>query len=305
MFETKSQSQAQIQKSPLSSRRITNRFLANDKKNESKSRQDEHIPQQNKRNSMSSLSSTATTISTTPTSSTSRSPERNRSNQKAVVDVIPSTVPSPKAVPYNENKNNDKEISCMDTVSTRSETEQLLQAEVEELRRKCEKLTAERYMMEGQLKEARQRNKSDEQRANDRHNVGTIHKFQLIQATRCASCSKAFKPNPSSPNVPISSQTCGHSICRSCCHKRLSAARRHRDESTLNSSEHLRNTISSDLFMCGMGNMSHVYSPSFDEHQRQVHECESCPICSTPRAFRPGKLNINEGLCTVLKLLDE
>ncbi len=301
MFETKSQTQ----KSPISSRRITNRFIANDKRNESKHREDERKSHENKCNSMSSQSSTATTISMSPASSTSRSPERNRSNQKTAVDVIPSTAPSPKAVPYNENKNNDKEISCMDTVSTRSETEQLLQAEVEELRRKCEKLTAERYIMEGQLKEARQRNKIDEQRTNDRHDVGTIHKFQLIQATRCAICSKAFKPNPSSPNVPISSQTCGHSICRSCCHKRLSAARRHRDESTLNSSEHLRNTISRDLFMCGMGNMSHVYSPSFDEHQRLVHECESCPICSTPRGFRPGKLNTNESLCTVLELLQD
>ena len=282
---------------PASSRKTAdNNGDKNKNKNEAKDGNDGHEQRhEGKRNSLSSLVSTATTATITPTSSRSRSPERSRSYQKSAVDLIPVTLPSPQK--------NIKEISCMDTVSTRSETEQLLQEKVEELRMKCEKLTAERYIIEGQLKEARQRNQANEQRSSN-NNVGTIHKFHLLQATRCASCSRTFKANPSSPNAPISSQACGHSICRNCCHKRLSQARRTpRNENAMNSSERLRNTISSDLFMCGMGDMSQVYSPSFEEHQRQ--ECESCPICCTPRAFRPGKLNINEGLCTVLKLLDD
>mmetsp|Transcript_5645 Transcript_5645/g.13020 ORF Transcript_5645/g.13020 Transcript_5645/m.13020 type:complete len:195 (-) Transcript_5645:1778-2362(-) len=193
----------------------------------------------------------------------------------------------------------------METVSTRTETEQLLQAEVENLRRKCEQLTAERYIMEGQLKEARHEKEKEEQLAKQK-STGTVHKFQLQQTMRCPMCTKVFRSIPSSLNAPIVSQACGHSVCRNCCHQRLSslaskAARRRRDE---NSSEHLRNTISSDLFMC-VGDMSQVIiSDSFDEQLRQEQECESCPICSAQKAFRHGKLFVNEGLCMVLKLLE-
>ena len=265
--------------------------------------------QENKCSSVSSLSCTATTVTNTPTSSSSlsRSPDRHRLHENSVVNNSALPFPSPSPSLCHTNKNNGKDILCnvsMETVSTRSETEQLLRAKVEELRRKCEILTAERYIVEGQLKEARQRNNYDKQHSSDRQNIGTIHKFQLQQTLICACCTKVFKSNLSSLNAPIASQSCGHSICRNCCHKRLSATRRHRDENTMNSSERLRSTISSDLFMCGMGDISQVYSPSFEERQRQLQECESCPICYASRAFRRGKLYVNESLCVVLKLLD-
>jgi len=261
--------------------------------------------QKGEHNSISSLSSAATTAIITPASSSSRSPDSHRLHKNSAMNNI-----SPPPLSRQKNKTNDRENYCnvlTETVSTRAETEQLLQAEIEELRRNCEKLTAERYIMEGQLKEARLGNKDNEQLSSDRQNIGTVHKYQLQQSMTCTSCTKVFKSNPSSGNAPIASQSCGHSICRNCCHKRLSAVRRHRDENTVNivnSSDFLRNTISSDLFMCGMGEMSQVYAPSVDERQRQLKECELCPICSAPRAFRHGKLCVNESLCIVLKLLD-
>lgn len=276
---------------------------------EKKAQKDGRHCHEDKHNSISLSSSTSTTALISPTSSSSRSPDRHRLHKNLAVNNL-----SPPPLSRHKNKTNDKESSCnvstetvstrSETVSTRSETEQLLQAEIEELRRNCEKLTAERYIMEGQLKEVRRRNKDNEQCSSDRQSIGTVHKFQLQQTMRCASCTNVFKSNPSSVNAPIASRACGHSICRNCCHKRLSAVRRHRDGNTVNSSERLRNTISSDLFMCGMGEMSQVYAPSFDERQRQLRECESCPICCAPKAFRHRKLCVNESLCIVLKLLE-
>lgn len=281
-----------------------------EKKREKKFKEVGQHRQKDKYNSATSISSTATTVTITPTSSSSpsRSPERLRLDKNSSVKDSFSPLPTPSSFLSHKNKNNGKDSSCnipIEATSMRSETEQLLQVEVGELRHKIEKVTTERYIVEGQLKEARQRNNNAEQYSSDRHNIGTVHKFQLQQTLRCAYCTKVFKSNPSSLNAPIASQACGHTICRNCCHKRLSAARRYRDENTMNSSERLRNTISSDLFMCGMGDMSQVYSPSFDEHQRQLQECESCPICCAPRAFRHGKLYVNESLCIVLKLLDD
>mmetsp|Transcript_4622 Transcript_4622/g.11870 ORF Transcript_4622/g.11870 Transcript_4622/m.11870 type:complete len:597 (-) Transcript_4622:1561-3351(-) len=263
----------------------------------------------NKNNSVGPLSSTVTTPTVSPTSSSSssQSPERDVLDESSAVDSFPSPLPSPSVSSCHEIKKYSKRTSCnvsMQTISTRSENEELLRAEVEELRRKCEKLAAERYKMEGQLKEARQRNRIHQTGSSDHQNIGTIHKFQLQQNLRCAGCMKVFKSNASSLNAPIASQACGHSICRNCCHKRLSAVRHHQDKIVMNSSERLRSTISSDLFMCGMGDMSQVYSSSFEEHQHQLQECESCPICSAPKAFRQGKLHVNESLCLVLKLLD-
>ena len=268
----------------------------NQNKNDEKAQKDDILPL---------LSSTATTGTISPTSSSSRSLNRNQVNESQTIKNNLLALPS--ASPSSSHKNNDKGIPCnvsMETVSSRSEVEQVLQAKVEELMCKCERLTAERYIMEGQLKEARQRNKHKEEQSSTRLGIDTIHKLQLQKVLTCAYCTKSFKSNPSSMSAPIASQACGHSICRNCCHTRLSAARRYRDENILNRSERLRNTISSDLFMCGMGDMSQVYSPSFDEHQRQLQAFESCPICSAPRSFRHGKLYINESLCIVLKLLD-
>ena len=264
---------------------------------------------------VSSLSSIATTATITPTSSSSpsRSPDKHRRYINSTNNNSPSPLPSPLSTSLR-HKNNDKNISwnvSMETVSTRSETEHFLQAEVEDLRQKCEQLTAERYIMEGQLKEARNKNE-ERSRSNDSDNDngkgGAVHKFQLQQTMRCGFCMKVFKSSPSSLNTPIASQACGHSICRNCCHQRLSssrkAARRRRDQNSLmDSSERLRSTISSDLFMCG-ADMDQVYSAiSFDE-QSQHDECESCPICRVPKAFRHGKLHVNESLCVVLQLLD-
>lgn len=259
---------------------------------------------QNMHNYAASSSSIVTTPTVTPTSSPSLSPSPDTCDIHEQSDI--GEYHSPLTSP-NNRKSDRKEsssITSMEMVSTRSENEQLLRAEVQELRQKCEKLTAERYIMEGQLREARQRNNRYDQESSDKQNIDTVNKFQLRQIVRCAGCMKVFNSNPSSMYVPIASQACGHSICRNCCQKRLSAVRRHRDEITMNSSERLRNTISSDLFMCGMGNMSQVYSPSFEEHQRQLQECEACPICCAPKAFRQGKLQVNESLCLVLKLLE-
>ena len=275
------------------------------KSSEKKIRGDGRDFYREKRNSVSSISSTATTATISPTSSSSRSrsPERHRSDQKETVEDIPSDLTSITPFSYHKNKNSERDIPCIDTISSRTEAEQLLQAEVEELRLRCEKLTAERYIIEGQLKEVRERNKvEEEERSKDINTVGMIHKYQLQQTMRCGSCNKVFKSDPSSSHAPIISLSCGHSVCRSCCHKRLAVARRHRDEIIMNSSERLRNTISSDLFMCGMGDMSQVYASASFDHQLQ--QCEACPICHAPKAFRPGKLNVNESLRVVLKLLE-
>lgn len=265
-------------------------------------------PHKNKNSSATSSSSTFTTSTFSPTtsssSSLSRSPKRHDLHENSDINNCPSPLTSLSVSSFHANKNSKKETSCNKTDSARSKNEQALRTEVEELRQKCEKLTAERYIMEGQLKEARQRNNSHQLESFDQQNIDTIHKLELQHTVRCAGCMKVFKSNPSSLDAPIASQACGHSICRSCCNKRLSFLRRHRDEIVMNSSERLRYTISSDLFMCGMGNMSQVYSPSFEEHKRQLQECESCPICCAPKAFRQGKLQVNESLCLVLKLLE-
>eukprot|EP00536_Pseudo-nitzschia_multiseries_P002903 jgi/Psemu1/284051/fgenesh1_pg.41_\ len=249
-----------------------------------------------------SMSSVATTATITPTSSASqsRSPDKYPAHGDPVAYNSPSRF-SPQHSRVSPQKNNSCNVS-METTSTRSETEQLLRAEIERLELKCEELTAERYIIEGQLKEARQRSYEGEQHFAEEQNHGTVHKFQLQQTLRCPQCNKVFKSNPSGIAAPISSTACGHSICRNCCHRQLSkAARRRRDdELNMSSSERLRSTISSDLFMCV--DMNQVYTGSFEEEQQR--EAESCPICHVPKAFRHGKLHVNISLCMVLKLLD-
>ena len=258
-----------------------------------------------------SSTTTPTTISPNSSISRSQSPDKDRSSKQVPFDDFPATLPSTPSPQHEKAQNNSRDISCVDTVSTRSETEQLLQAQVEELRLRCEKLTVERNVMDGQLKEARQRFQIAEahRRTRDKNNNAVmVRKSKLQQAMSCGYCNQPFQSDPSSLHAPILSQTCGHSICRNCCQKRLAVAQRHRDEhaSVVSSSERLWNTISSDLFTCGMGDMSQVYSsPSFDEHQRRVEQCESCPLCHAPKAFRPGKINVNESLCMVLKLVEK
>jgi len=253
--------------------------------------------------------STATTATITPTSSSSPS---SRSQEKHY-HYSTKNCNSPSLLQINNdynddnnnNNNNDIPINVsMETFSTRSETEQLLQAEVECFRQKCEELTAERYIVEGQLKEAREKEeRSSLSRCNGRLDDGIVHKFQLQQMMRCGYCLKVFKSALSSLNAPIASNACGHSICRNCCHERLSSSRkvrRRRRNENMDSSERLRSTISSDLFMC-VGDINQVYSSSFDDEN---DVSESCPICHTSRAFRHGKLHANESLCVVLKLLE-
>mmetsp|Transcript_21248 Transcript_21248/g.59093 ORF Transcript_21248/g.59093 Transcript_21248/m.59093 type:complete len:559 (-) Transcript_21248:2505-4181(-) len=245
-----------------------------------------------------SVSSVATTATISQTSSAS--PERSIDNYPS--NDAPADYSSSSRVSPHSQASSQKNIPCnvsMETTSTRSETDQLLRAEIERLQLRCEELTAERYIMEGQLKEARQKNNEGEQQPEQ--NPGKIHKFQLQQTLRCPQCNKVFKSNPSSIGAPISSNSCGHSICRNCCHKRLAkAARRRREEDNMSSSERLRSTISSDLFMCV--DMNQVYTGSFEEQQES--EAESCPMCHAAKAFRHGKMHVNISLCMVLKLLD-
>lgn len=150
-----------------------------------------------------------------------------------------------------------------------SETEQLLQAELENLRGRCEELTAERLIMEQQLEEARERISPPRS--------GAIHKFQLQQTMRCGACLQVFKSDPSSLRAPIASRACGHSICRNCCYRRARAQ---------------RHSLSSDLLMCvgDMGDANHGH--------------DSCPICDAPNAFGNDRLHVNQSLSLVLKLLD-
>jgi hypothetical protein len=150
----------------------------------------------------------------------------------------------------------------------------MLQAEIENLRRKCEEMTAERYILEQQLEDARERE-------NPNCRGGAIHKFQLQQTMRCGRCLKVFRSDASSGMAPIASQSCGHSICRNCCFHRLSRYRRKP-----------KHSLSSDLLMC-VGDMQ---SMSLDD--------DSCPICHAPAAFGGHKLHVNHSLCLVLKLLD-
>jgi MSP (Major sperm protein) domain len=161
-------------------------------------------------------------------------------------------------------------VSCSSQVD---ETHKVLQAEIENLRRKCEEITAERYLLEQQLEDVRERGSPSR--------GGAIHKFQLQQTMRCGHCLKVFRSDPNSLMAPIASQSCGHSICRNCCFRRSSPKRR--------SPKH---SLSSDLLMC-VGDMQ---SLSFDD--------DSCPICQAPSAFGNSKLHVNQSLCLVLKLLD-
>jgi hypothetical protein len=160
-----------------------------------------------------------------------------------------------------------------------AETMQFLEAEIENLRRKCEELTAERYIVEQQLEEAREKLESSPPRGGG----GAVHKFQLQQTMRCGYCLKVFRSDHSSLLAPISSQSCGHSICRNCCFRR-SSSKRGRSE---------KHTLSSDLLMC-VGDM----------HSMSVDDDSSCPICHAPSAFGSGKLNVNQSLCLVLRLLE-
>jgi len=304
-------SDACVYESPILLRPISShedRFGLNERKKQGDKKESHQPICKNKSEPFISISSVATTSTITPTScsSQSRSPNQFRRLGNQANDNSPSHLSLHSQLSHQ--KNNDKNIPfnvSMETTSpTRSESKQLLEAEIEKLQRKCEALTAERYIMEGQLKEARQKNYENEQHsaATFQQNRGTVHKFQLQQTLRCGYCRSVFKSNPSSIYAPIASQSCGHSICRNCCHKRLSSARRRRDEDTLSSSERLRNTISSDLFMCV--DINQVYSGSFEEQQHHQREGESCPLCLAPKAFRHGKLYLNESLCMVLKLLD-
>lgn len=151
-----------------------------------------------------------------------------------------------------------------------SETEMLLLSEVDNLRRKCEELTAERLIMEKLLEEARERESPARS--------GAIHKFQLQQTMRCGGCLEVFKSDPSSLRAPILSRSCGHSICRNCCY-RTARAKRH--------------SLSSDLLMC-VGDIIQVRHEGDD----------ACPICKAANAFGSDRLHVNQSLCLVLKLLD-
>ena len=248
---------------------------------------------------------TATTATITPTSSSS--PSRSHEEKQYRYSNNKNRA-SPSSLHRNGNISRDDipiDVS-METFSTQLDTEHLLEAEVKRLTYKCEELIAGRYIMEGQLKEANEKEErsSSSHCSGSSHGNGTIDKFQLQQTIRCGYCLKVFKSDQSSLNTPIASQSCGHSICRNCCHERLSTsrkARRRRRDKNMDSSQRLRSTIRSDLFLCG-GDMNQVYSSSSDDENE---DCESCPICRAPKAFRDGKLHVNESLCGVLILLDD
>lgn len=174
-----------------------------------------------------------------------------------------------------DTRNDEISSPSSDAVSHKyNEMLEALQAEVENLRRKCEEMTAERYILEQQLEEVRERNSLG--------CGGAIHKFQLQQTMRCGNCLKVFRSDPNSLLAPIASQSCGHSICRNCCYQRSSRYKRH-----------TRHSLSSDLLMC-VGDL-----------QSLALEDYSCPICQAPSAFEGSKLNVNHSLCLVLHLLDK
>jgi len=179
-------------------------------------------------------------------------------------------IPRTPTSPTNRSCNISPNVS-MDTTNSSLPSDQFLQAELENLRRKCQELTAERYLLEQQLEEARTSSPDG----------GAVHKSHLQQSMRCGRCSKIFQSAASSPMAPIASRSCGHSICRKCCRRISSRTRRSP-----------RHSLSSDLLMC-VGDMQ---STSFDDG--------SCPICFTPDAFGGSKLHVNHSLCLVLKLLD-
>ncbi|KAG7357117.1 MSP major sperm protein domain containing protein [Nitzschia inconspicua] len=158
--------------------------------------------------------------------------------------------------------------------SEMDETYNILKLEIENLRRKCEEMTAERYLLEQQLEDVRERDCPSR--------GGAIHKFQLQQTMRCGHCLKVFRSDAKSLRAPIASQSCGHSICRNCCFGRSSSTQRRRS----------KHTLSSDLLMC-VGDLQNL---SFED--------DSCPICQAPSAFGGSTLHVNESLCLVLKLLD-
>lgn len=250
---------------------------------------------------MSPSTATTATASITPTSSSS-SPSRSQEKQNCCPSKNHCNSLSSVNTSY-ENDNIPVNVSTGTTVATQFEAKNLMEAEVERLRSKCEKLTIERYIVEGQLKEVRE--KVERSSCNNMHDDDVVYKSQIERNVRCGHCMKVFTSDVHSMHTPIVSQACGHSICRNCCHQILSLSRqvrRRRRNENMNSSEHLRDTISRDLFMGCVGDMNQVYSSSSDYYENDSFFA-SCPICGAPKAFQHGKLHENESVCLVLKLL--
>lgn len=189
------------------------------------------------------------------------------------LDDIELDCDSIRSTPLLQNISMDSTVEdSIDTCTTKSVTKSLsshscdnpLAAEVENLRRRVEELTAERYILENQLEQSQA--ELCEARATSSR---VIHKYQLRQTLICGRCFLPFSSKIASDSSPISSQACGHSVCRKC----------------LTQQQQGSHSISS-VFSCQPPTYSGV-----------------CPICYAPKAFLEH--NVNESLCSVLSLMEK
>jgi hypothetical protein len=139
---------------------------------------------------------------------------------------------------------------------------------LERLRQTCENLAADKNLLVTQLEQSEQEIAKFKKQAR-RVNFERMQVESVDKALRCPKCNGNFSSNPSSQRVPMSSQSCEHSICRKCLprHPTLLLA-----------------VVTCDPTLGGCSRIDY-----------------SCPVCRKPKAF--DKPNVNQGLCTVLKTL--
>ena len=104
--------------------------------------------------------------------------------------------------------------------STTSSTTQLqvvtrqrndLRVEVDKLRRQCEELMTEKYSLENHVD---QMNRELREQLKESHHA--VHKWQLRRHLICPICTQSFSSREESIHAPLSSSSCGHTVCRSC-----------------------------------------------------------------------------------------
>jgi hypothetical protein len=86
-----------------------------------------------------------------------------------------------------------------------------LRLEAAGLRRQCELLLAHNESMQHQVEQTQ--SELREQLKEAHH---AVHKWQLRMYLVCAGCGQSFEGAANSPLAPISSQSCSHTLCRSC-----------------------------------------------------------------------------------------
>ena len=169
-----------------------------------------------------------------------------------------------------------------------------LLAEVDNLRQQFQDLMTEKYELENQVD---QMNKEMREQLKESHRA--VHKWRLRRHLVCPMCTEQFSSHEDSANAPLSSSSCGHTVCRSCVEETCRAA-----AECGNKNASAASTLGNANRRKVKSSAAALLSTSCNSIQITLATGEStaCPLCGAWNAFMQG--NLNQSLRGVISLLE-